>query len=319
MTFQQHPQALVESQNIGSGTRVWAFAHVLPGARIGTNCNVCDHVFIENNVIVGDRVTIKCGVQLWDGLRLEDDVFVGPNATFTNDKYVRSKKYPGTFAETIVKRGASIGANATVLPGVTIGRYASIGAGTVVTRNVPDHALVIGNPGRITGYVDKNGRPIDVSQPALNEVERGPLGIKELGVGDAFIHEWRVHRDLRGSLSVGNFGDIVPFHAKRFFFVYNVPGTHVRGAHSHRTCKQFLICCSGSLSIIVENGRDRVEVLLDRPNLGLYLPAMIWSVQYKHSTDAVLSVFASEEYDPSEYIRDYDEYLELREHFDTLD
>lgn len=121
----------------------------------GADCNVCDHVFIENDVLVGDRVTIKCGVQLWDGVRLEDDVFVGPNATFTNDIFPRSKQYPQAFAHTEVRRGASIGANATILPGVTIGSRAMVGAGAVVTRNVPPNAVVVGNPAaKIVGYVD---------------------------------------------------------------------------------------------------------------------------------------------------------------------
>jgi acetyltransferase-like isoleucine patch superfamily enzyme len=150
-----HPQALVESQQLGHGTRVWAFAHILPGARIGVDCNICDHVFIENDVIIGDRVTIKCGVQIWDLLRIEDDVFIGPNATFTNDLYPRSKvNYPGKFTSTFVRRGATIGANATILPGVTIGERAMVGAGAVVTRDVPPGAIVIGNPARIKGYVD---------------------------------------------------------------------------------------------------------------------------------------------------------------------
>src|SRR5690606_29284015 len=147
-----HPQALCESQNIGAGTRVWAFAHVLGGARIGADCNVCDHVFIENDVVVGDRVTIKCGVQLWDGLRVADEVFIGPNATFTNDLFPRSKQYPEKFPQTHIERGASIGANATILAGVTIGALAMVGAGAVVTRDVPARAVVAGNPARILRY-----------------------------------------------------------------------------------------------------------------------------------------------------------------------
>lgn len=148
-----HPQGLCETCQIGPGTRIWAFTHVLPGARIGSECNICDSVFIENDVVIGDRVTIKNGVQLWDGITLEDDVFVGPNATFSNDKLPRSKQRPPKFLKTIVKKGASIGANATLLPGITVGERAMIGAGSVVTRDVPPLAIVAGNPGRIVGYV----------------------------------------------------------------------------------------------------------------------------------------------------------------------
>jgi UDP-2-acetamido-3-amino-2,3-dideoxy-glucuronate N-acetyltransferase len=144
-----HPQALCESPRVGRGTRVWAFAHVLPGARIGRDCNLGDCVFVENDVVVGDRVTVKNGVQLWDGVRLGDDVFVGPNATFTNDPFPKSE----VRLRTVVEAGASIGANATILPGLTIGRGAMVGAGAVVTKDVAPFALVLGNPARVAGDV----------------------------------------------------------------------------------------------------------------------------------------------------------------------
>jgi UDP-2-acetamido-3-amino-2,3-dideoxy-glucuronate N-acetyltransferase len=124
-----HPNALLESRDVGAGTRIWAFAHVLPGAHIGLNANVCDHVFIEGDVVVGDNATIKSGVQLWDGVRVEDNVFIGPNATFTNDLFPRSKQHPPSYTETFLKAGSSIGAGATILAGVTIGTHAMVGAG----------------------------------------------------------------------------------------------------------------------------------------------------------------------------------------------
>lgn len=148
-----HPQALCESRNVGARTRVWAFSHVLAGARVGSDCNICDHVFVESDVVIGDRVTVKSGVQLWDGLRLEDDVFIGPNATFTNDRFPRSRQRPEAFAATVIEAGASIGANATILPGITIGARAMVGAGAVVVHSVPPLAIVVGNPARIVGYV----------------------------------------------------------------------------------------------------------------------------------------------------------------------
>jgi len=148
-----HPLADVQSPEIGDQTRIWQFCVVLPGARIGSGCNLCASVFVENDVIVGNNVTIKNGVQLWDGLRVADDVFIGPNVTFTNDRYPRSKVFPEAFPQTEVRRGASIGANATILPGVVIGEKAMIGAGAVVTRDVPPRAIVKGNPARITGTI----------------------------------------------------------------------------------------------------------------------------------------------------------------------
>ena len=144
-----HPSSDVQSKQIGEGTRVWQYVVILPGAVIGRDGNICSHCFIENKVVVGDRVTVKCGVQLWDGVTLEDDVFVGPNATFTNDREPRSRNASATLLPTLVKKGASIGANATILPGLTIGEGAMVGAGAVVTKDVPPRTLVVGNPARV--------------------------------------------------------------------------------------------------------------------------------------------------------------------------
>ncbi len=144
-----HPSADVQTTKIGDHTTIWQNTVILSGAQIGSNCNINALVFIENDVVVGDNCTVKCGVQLWDGITLEDDVFVGPNATFSNDPFPRSKVYPDAFKKTLVKKGASIGANATILPGIVIGEGALVGAGSVVTKDVPPHAVVCGNPARI--------------------------------------------------------------------------------------------------------------------------------------------------------------------------
>lgn len=148
-----HPKAVVDTKNIGVETRIWAFVHILKGARIGKNCNICDHCFIENDVVIGDNVTVKSGVYIWDGVVLEDNVFIGPNATFTNDKYPRSKVHPEKYMPTVVKKGATIGAGSVLLPGITIGRKAMVGAGSVVTRDVLDNELVYGNPAKSHGQV----------------------------------------------------------------------------------------------------------------------------------------------------------------------
>ena len=144
-----HPLSDVQSQDIGDNTNIWQFSVVLAGAKIGANCNICAQVFIENDVVIGDNVTIKNGVQLWDGMRIENNVFIGPNVTFTNDLFPRSKVYPAQFLVTIVKARASIGANATILPGVTIGEDAMIGAGALVTKDVPAGSVVLNNPAKI--------------------------------------------------------------------------------------------------------------------------------------------------------------------------
>jgi len=155
LTASIHPSADVKSQSIGEGTSVWQFVVILAQARIGRDCNINAHCFIENDVVLGDRVTVKCGVYLWDGLRVADDVFIGPNATFTNDRLPRSKQYPESFPITVIESGASIGAAAVILPGLTIGAGAMIGAGAVVTHDVPARALVVGNPARIVRYLDE--------------------------------------------------------------------------------------------------------------------------------------------------------------------
>ena len=141
-------RALVESDQVGANTRIWAHVHVLPGASIGADCNICDNLFIENDVIICHNVTIKCGFQIWDGLRIEDDVFIGPNATFTNDIFPRSKQ-AFTQMQTVVKKVATVGANFTILPNITIGENAMVGAGSVVTKDVPANTLVVGNSARI--------------------------------------------------------------------------------------------------------------------------------------------------------------------------
>lgn len=297
-----HPQALCESPHVGRGTRVWAFAHVLPGALVGEDCNICDGVFVENDVVIGDRVTVKCGVQLWDGVRLESDVFVGPNATFTNDPFPRSRQHLREHPETTVERGASIGANATVLPGVRIGRGAMVGAGAVVTRNVPPFAVVVGNPARVVRYVDA-----EAPGPARPAVPPAPAD--QLGVGEAFLAALPGFGDARGDLAVVEFADHVPFEVRRTFFVHGVPSSEVRGEHAHRECHQFLVCTHGSVSVVVDDGHNRAEAVLDRPTVGLYVPPMVWASEYRFTSDAVLTVFASHPYDPDDYLRTYDDFL----------
>ena len=153
-----HPTSEVYSSHIGTRTSVWQYCVILEDAKIGDNCNVNCNVFIENDVIIGNRVTIKPGVQLWDGIRIGDDVFIGPNVTFTNDRFPRSKQYPSSFDTTIIETGASIGANSTIIGGIKIGSWALIGAGSVVTKNVPPFSLWYGNPARHHGYITKKGK-----------------------------------------------------------------------------------------------------------------------------------------------------------------
>ncbi|MFA5832096.1 MAG: WxcM-like domain-containing protein [Bacteroidota bacterium] len=304
MNYYKHPNAIVETDHIGEGTRIWAFAHVLPGAVIGSECNICDHVFIENKVSVGNRVTIKSGVQLWDGAYLEDDVFIGPNATFTNDLYPRSKQYPREWLKTIIKKGASIGANATILPGITIGTNAMVAAGAVVTKNVPPNAIVAGNPATIRKYFGTE----NIKLPdKYMELSHHVLPVSK--IKDVKIVQLPMVDDLRGSLLAAEYSHQIPFIPKRFFLVHNVPSKEVRGEHAHKTLHQFLVCINGTCSVALDDGSVREEYRLDSKGIGIYIPPKVWGIQYKYSSDAMLLVLASDVYDSEDYIRDYDQFI----------
>ena len=301
-----HPLSDVQSSAIGSGTRLWQFVVVLPGAQIGKDCNICSHCLIENDVVVGDRVTVKSGVQLWDGLRVGNDVFIGPNASFTNDRFPRSQQKPEKFLVTVIHDGASIGAGAVILPGVVIGSKAMVAAGAVVTRSVPPNAVVVGNPAKIVGYVD--AARSDVFDVATTKHQVGTTATCVAGVN---LHRMLRVPDIRGSLTVGEFDKSIPFTAKRYFMVFDVPSMETRGEHAHRECHQFLICVRGSCAVVADDGANRQEFLLDRPDIGIHLPPMVWGIQYKYLADAVLLVFASHYYDNADYIRDYSEFRQL--------
>jgi UDP-2-acetamido-3-amino-2,3-dideoxy-glucuronate N-acetyltransferase len=303
--FFAHEAAIVESTRIGRGTRIWAFAHILPGAVLGEDCNICDGVFVENDVVVGNRVTVKCGVQLWDGVRLEDDVFIGPNATFTNDLFPRSRQRPEAYTPTRVRTGASIGANATILAGVTIGERAMVGAGAVVTKDVPPSAIVTGNPARVSGWVDSR----QISHATSAHAPHGEL--PELHVGRARLHRLPLFDDARGFLSFAEVGAHLPFVPQRYFLIGGVPAGSLRGEHAHRALHQFIVCVNGSCRVVIDDGIAREEVVLDTPALGIHLPPMIWTTVLHKSPETIVLVLASDVYVEADYIRDHDEFVRL--------
>jgi len=256
MNYFVHSSAICDSKNIGKKTRIWAFAHILQDAKIGIDCNICDHVFIENDVIIGDRVTVKCGVQIWDGVILEDDVFIGPNVTFSNDLYPHSKQYPEEFYKTLVQHGASIGSNATILPGITIGINAMVGAGAVVTHDVPPFAKVIGNPARIIEYTHSH----TYSENKVDKFSESQPHTDEVKVNGVKVVELSLIEDLRGNLIAGEFERNLPFTPRRYFLVFDVPSNKVRGEHAHKKCHLFLICIKGSCVVVVDDGHQRQEI-----------------------------------------------------------
>jgi acetyltransferase-like isoleucine patch superfamily enzyme len=286
---------------VGPGTQIAAFARVLPGARIGRNCSVSDHVFIGNDVVIGDNVAVQSGAQLWNGVRLANRVVVGPNATFA--------AAAENVSETVVEEGASIGANATILAGLRIGRSAIVAPGAVVTQNVPPNAVVSGNPAIIVDYQSLDSVP---AQPTTSEqVGFAPRTSTGLGVGGCELRRMPHFSDMRGSLAPLDFEQDLPFRPQRSFLVYSVPNNRVRGEHAHRQCHQLLVAAHGKLAVVIDDGTSRREVELNSPTIGLHVLPMVWTTQYKFEPETVLLVFASHPYDPDDYIRDYDTYRNL--------
>lgn len=309
MALNIHEAAVCRSEHVGDGTSIGAFSHVSPTASLGQGCVIHTSVFVGGEVELGDRVTLMGGVQLDGKVDVENDVWLGPNVAIA-----LCETSPGAAPETgtaavHIGQNARIGANSTLMPGVHVGRYAVVSAGSVVTLNVPPYAIVSGNPARITGYVDSLKTLHEVKAETRADVAE--VGVRPLSVRGASLHVFPTFEDARGRLSVGNFSDDVPFKAERFFMTYGVPSRYVRGEHAHRSCKQFLICVAGYLRLVLDDGRIREEVVLDRPDLGVYIPPMVWGSQYDYSADAVLLVFASHRYNAGDYIRDYDEFLQL--------
>lgn len=290
-------------------TDAGAFSIVADGAALGDDCRIGPHVLVASGARVGDRVTLAAGTQVWAGVTLEDDVFVGPNATFVNDRFPRGD-HAVEPEPTVVHARASIGANATLLSGLQVGEGAMVGAGAVVTRSVPRNAIVVGNPARIVGYVESNReavlRPVRPQAPAEQAEASGVIATAVRGVT---LHALPIVRDLRGSLVAGEVGDDLPFAPQRYFMVFDVPGVDVRGEHAHRVCHQFLVCVSGEVHVVADDGVNRQELVLDHQRRGVYLPPMTWGIQYRYSSGSILLVLASHPYDADDYIRDYDEFL----------
>lgn len=267
--------------------------------KVGPGCTIEDHTLIEPGVSIGAGVTVRFGVALRNDTVVEDGVTIEANVSFSGT--VGDGRRP-----TILKRHARIGAQSVIQLGVTIGERAVVQPGSFVAADVPPLAIVQGNPARIVGYTGT----------LLQESGSLPSNAKEVGVIRTGINGVTLHRlpsaaDLRGQLAYAEIGQHVPFDVKRFFLVYGVAGREVRGEHAHRALRQFLVCVHGQCSIVADDGIRREEFLLDDPTLGLYVPPLVWAVQYKHASETVLLVLASDRYDVDDYIRDYSEFLEV--------
>jgi acetyltransferase-like isoleucine patch superfamily enzyme len=296
-----HPTALCEAASLGAGTQVGAFVQIMAGAKIGAACEIENHAFIGSDVTLGDHVVIRGGVHLPAGMTVENGVCIGQNAAFADSRLgQRTNDQP-----VILRKGCVIGANATLCAGVTIGEEAVVDAGAVVTQSVQPFTIVAGNPAKVIGFA--NTPEAHVEAPAL-PVNR-PQSVESMVAGVRAYHLPFIS-DPRGNLTVGEFERSLPFIPKRYFLTFDVPNSHLRGEHAHKECHQFLICVHGSCAVVVDNGTQREEFLLNRPTFGVHVPPMVWATEYKHSADSTLLVFASHYYDPDDYIRDYHAFLE---------
>lgn len=285
-------------------------ACVHPTSVVGADVTLAEGVTIGPNCFLDGHIRIGAGSHLVGGLTLLGDITIGANCRLEPGICLTGSWNddggPGRHSLSI-EDGVVIGAGTLITQGLTIGKGARIEAGTFLTRRVPAYAIVHGNPAIISGYVETSNSGKAKSAGAVQPPDQP--GISQLSVAGVTLHRFTRIRDLRGDLSVGEFQRNVPFLPKRYFLVFDVPSAETRGEHAHKVCQQFMVCTHGSVAVLVDDGVRREEVVLDSPNLGLYVPPMIWGVQYKYSRDGVLLVFASDYYDPGDYIRDYDAFV----------
>lgn len=276
-------------------------AYIHAGAHVDASAVLGDFVVAYAGADVAPHCRVRGYTQLWPGVRLEAGAELGPNVTLEAPD-------DGAEAGIVIGPEVRIGAGALICRGVRLGQGAVVAAGAVVAQNVPPYAIVSGSPARITDYVQNTSGapPLDWHQRASFPQQPS---VVPLGVGGVTLHRFKFLQDPRGDLSVGEFAREIPFLPKRYFLVMNVPSDKTRGEHAHRECHQFLVCVKGSCAVVVDDLKQRCEIVLDSPDAGVHLPPMTWGIQYKYSSDAVLLVFASHYYDAADYIRDYDEFV----------
>jgi len=301
-----HPSAIIEpGAVIGLGSCVGAFSHIKPGARIGQECSLGNGVYVEDDVVIGNHVILGNGVQIGKGTLIEDDVSIKARAIITSAPLSKSS-LPLNSYQTTIKAGTRVEYNSTILAGVTLGRNSQVEPGSVVKRTVPANAIVAGNPAGIVGYAASAIPKVGFSLPGLADDKQSPLLLE---VGGCALYRLPLITDIRGQLAVTEFGKDLPFQPKRCFWVFDVPNREVRGEHAHKELHQFLICVKGSASVVLDDGKNRMELNLSQPNVGLHIPPRVWGIQYKYSPDAILLVLTSDIYLSEDYIRDYDDFL----------
>jgi len=289
-----HPAAIVETGAILAGTAVGAYSRVGPEVEIAGPCGIAEHSILTGRILLAAGVEIGSQVYLRGPLTIETGVRIA----------ARSCIDAAGGAPIVLGESASIGANSTLWPGVTVGKRARVEPGSVVTKNVPAMAVVAGNPAQIVRYSGVPNAPGQAQTAATAEVTA-------TAIRGVTLRRLPLHEDLRGALTFGETARHVPFAIERYFLSFAVSSEQVRGEHAHRSLHQFLVAAHGRVHIVADDGVNQADFLLDRPDLGIHIPPMIWSVQYRFSADAVLLALCSEPYDPADYIRDYAEFLSL--------
>ncbi len=290
-----HPAALVETDAVPPGTTVGAHSRIGREVEFAGACAIGGQTVLDGSVRVAAGVEIGPHAYLHGPLSIETAVRVGAKCCID-----------ASGGPTIVLgEGAVVGANATIWPGVSVGKRARIEPGSVVTKNVPAMAVVAGNPAQIVRYCGTSSAPAEARMAAAGD------DIIATPIRGVTLRRLPLHEDLRGNLTFGEAQRHVPFPVRRYFLTFDVSSEQVRGEHAHRALQQFLVCVHGRVHIVADDGANQADFLLDRPNLGIHIPPMVWSVQYRFSADAVLLALCSDHYDPADYIRDYAEFLEL--------
>jgi len=290
-----HPAAVVETGAVIAGTAVGAYSRIGPEVVIAGPCAIGEQTILGGRIQMAAGVEIGSQAFLHGPLTIEQGVRIGARCCMD------ASTGEGAI---LLGEGAVVGANATIWPGVSVGERAHIEPGSVVTKNVPAMAVVAGNPAQIVRY---SGAPHTATLPHMPEAAE----VAATAIRGVTLHRLPLHEDLRGSLTFGEAQRHVPFPLRRFFLSFAVASEQVRGEHAHRALHQFLVCVHGRVHIAADDGVNQADFLLDQANLGIHIPPMIWSVQYRFSADAVLLALCSDDYDPADYIRDYAEFLAL--------
>lgn len=295
-SFVSHPTSVVEpGSQLGEGSELRAYSVVGAGVVTGRQCIIAEHAVLNGPVRLGENVTIEAGTIIAGDCQVGNDVRIGPHACI--------QAPPGQTIE--IRDGAVIGAQATIGAAVVIDAHTVVCPGAVITKNVPATAVVSGHPAKIVGYVAAaSAAPVAIP-------EGDTAAVIETRVRGVRLHNLPLVEDLRGNLSFGEALRHVPFEVKRYFLTFDVDTEEVRGEHAHRRLEQFLVCVHGRLHIMADDGTTRQEFVLDRPNLAVYLPPLVWGVQYRFSAGAVLMVLCSDYYEPGDYIREYSDFLAL--------